>query len=1034
MLKTVFLKYVLSIKDKCCQVVYSSTDPVSENIKSCYVKNQSGNSVVFQNKTNSFIVQKINSLAKNNTIDSCLLIHCDLTKGQIEKLFKKYKIKYLFVRSNNKHIANLYSRVVKNNNEYVLSIRDNGSLVMTNNNDLCSEKYIEQIKKLSVDSVEFFDCFFYQNSNPMKIMKFINNFDKQDIWLFKPNIIINRSVVRQFSQLNNLLENLSNKDSLQGNNSVEFVDSYGFPHNKTQWQTIVRLNKSKKSKESLDKFTWQLNSNNLNKAMDLINNKSSGKIIIRNSNLLKLNNTDANFNKLAKILLQAHDIVFESCVIDSKTANLLIDMYNDREVTNNKMTLKCIRCEADSNSTAKKLQAIVSSFSNEMDNILGEFLKNIGGTTMTMASPSMMDPTGAQGGNDEESQKYNTLINNLEKNDPNYTKIIELYKSYKSTSSQSPDKTIKKKKLDALLSLPSLTWKPVTDMKGDSDYWISQLKNLHDKIKEIFNIFIIGNDGIKDKIISCIINGLRTGTFEKWILLVGPPGTGKTAFLQALGAAFAYIDQWYKDVVINNKKQAPTLDKKELNKNVLSKNYWSVIHTNQINSREDLEGHKEVYSGSVPGSLFNAMCKDQQDTEKRYFRIIGIDELDKTGTSAKGNEINDCFLSKADSSAVNFSDKYIGDNFRFNLKKILFVATANSEAPIKGPLKDRLIIIPVSGYTEKEKFHIVKNKLLDEQLKKNYMSKKHVNITDSAIKQVVKQSGNNKQLSVRQLELDISNIISKAHDEYVETKKLVTIDEKNLSKYFSGGSTNFLEEENLISEPGVINIFVMDNDGQMSPAKITVSMVSKEYSANYGQYEILGLYEESKTYSNSRDLKQSIQSTLMTAIPAAITENNQFLSILPTLKQNYFTIQIHGKNSVKTEEEGSIALGMALAILSLLNDQKIKQNVYCYGSMDNRGKITFANKVDFTSRIKNAINSLHQYSPNATLTVLFNKYSSRDNKILKDEIIGVLKDNGIDTKFINIEFANNIIEAFEKSRLSVDYQSSAKSSKLRNLV
>ena len=125
-----------------------------------------------------------------------------------------------------------------------------------------------------------------------------------------------------------------------------------------------------------------------------------------------------------------------------------------------------------------------------------------------------------------------------------------------------------------------------------------------------------------------------------------------------------------------------------------------------------------------------------------------------------------------------FSDHYIEETF--DLSKVLFIATANNLASIPGPLRDRMEIISLSGYTENEKLEIVKDHLLPKQIKEHGLTKSNLQIRDQAITDIIRYY--TREAGVRTLERQIAAICRKAAKAIVsEERKRITVTEKNLT-------------------------------------------------------------------------------------------------------------------------------------------------------------------------------------------------------------------------------------------------------------
>lgn len=240
-----------------------------------------------------------------------------------------------------------------------------------------------------------------------------------------------------------------------------------------------------------------------------------------------------------------------------------------------------------------------------------------------------------------------------------------------------------------------------------------------------------GMDKVKEKILEFIaVSKLRKTTKGKNLLMVGPPGTGKTSIASSiarcLGREFVRISLGGEgDVAL-------------------------------------IKGHRKTYIGAYPGKL--VMALKQAKTENP---VILLDEIDKTSVSYKGN-IQDTLLEVLD-PAQNHSFK---DNFLeapLDLSKVLFICSANLLDTISEPLLDRLEVIELSGYTMTEKKSIAKNYLIPKAIKNKGLQNHKVEIPDHTLEHLIERYA--REAGVRSLEKRLNRICEKVCLKIVENKQ-----------------------------------------------------------------------------------------------------------------------------------------------------------------------------------------------------------------------------------------------------------------------
>ena len=206
-----------------------------------------------------------------------------------------------------------------------------------------------------------------------------------------------------------------------------------------------------------------------------------------------------------------------------------------------------------------------------------------------------------------------------------------------------------------------------------------------------------------------------------------------------------------------------------------------------VRDEAEIRGHRRTYVGALPGRIIQSI--KQAGTNNP---LLMLDEIDKIGADFRGDP-SSALLEVLDPEQNNsFMDHYLA--VPFDLSKVMFITTGNLTDTIPGPLRDRMEILYLSGYTDEEKLQIARKYLVPKQLDEHGISAKMLKIDDSAIRQII--SHYTREAGVRNLEREIANLCRKVAKRVAEGKaKVFDVTGNTISRYL--GTAKYLPEEEM---------------------------------------------------------------------------------------------------------------------------------------------------------------------------------------------------------------------------------------------
>ena len=305
------------------------------------------------------------------------------------------------------------------------------------------------------------------------------------------------------------------------------------------------------------------------------------------------------------------------------------------------------------------------------------------------------------------------------------------------TSPDSLEATVIRNHLEWLLTLP----------------WGKQSKDNLDiaHAKGILDRDHYGLEKIKDRILDFLsIKSFQKSVYSPILCFSGPPGVGKTS----LGKSIAEC---------------------------LGRSFFR-ISIGGVHDESELRGHRRTYVGALPGRIIQAIHKTGTLNP-----VIVIDEIDKIGSAGRGDP-SAALLEILDPEQNNaFYDNYLG--VHFDLSKVMFLTTSNDLHQIPGPLRDRMEIIELSGYTTEEKVKIAKHHLAPKAIENSGLTDKGLKIEDNILREVI--TSYTRESGVRTLGRYIQTLCSKFARSMVETNKAIEFSKENLPDFLGPRKITF---------------------------------------------------------------------------------------------------------------------------------------------------------------------------------------------------------------------------------------------------
>lgn len=445
-------------------------------------------------------------------------------------------------------------------------------------------------------------------------------------------------------------------------------------------------------------------------------------------------------------------------------------------------------------------------------------------------------------------------------------KAMKELKKFRSMPAMSSETTVSRNYLDWLVSIP---WGKTTEDNLDIT-----------RAEEILNRDHFGLEKPKERILEYLaVRSLSKKLKGPIICFAGPPGVGKTSLARSI---------------------AESMGRKFVR-----------MSLGGMRDEAEIRGHRRTYVGALPGKIIQSIKKSGSMNP-----VFLLDEIDKLGSDYRGDPSSALLETLDPEQNSTFMDHYM--EVEFDLSKVLFITTANSVESIPAPLLDRMEIIGLAGYTEKEKFSIAKNFLIPKQLEEHSLTAEQVKIADSAVSEIIKSY--TREAGVRTLEREIASVIRKAARLIVQNKKkkTVKINAETVEKML--GKKKYRHEE--LRE---------DED-----KGIATGLAWTPYGGDILQIEV-SVFPGSGKLELTGKLGEVMSESARTALSVVKSRADKFGIPAYMFKDN--DIHLHVPEGAVPKDGPSAGITMTTALMSALSGLKVNCRIAMTGEITLRGRV-----------------------------------------------------------------------------------------------
>jgi ATP-dependent Lon protease len=419
--------------------------------------------------------------------------------------------------------------------------------------------------------------------------------------------------------------------------------------------------------------------------------------------------------------------------------------------------------------------------------------------------------------------------------------------------------------LDTLIALP---WSKLDEESIDIE-----------RARGILDADHYGLEKIKKRIVEYLaVRKLNPEGRSPILCFVGPPGVGKTSLGQSIARSLGL------------KFQRASLG--------------------GVHDEAEIRGHRRTYIGALPGNVVQALKKAGTRNP-----VLMLDEIDKLGHGIQGDPASALLEVLDPEQNSTFRDNYLG--VPFDLSKVLFIATANQLDTIPGPLRDRMEIIELTGYTEEEKVEIARRYLVRRQLEANGLKPEQASVSDDALRQIARDY--TREAGCRNLERQIGAVLRNVAVRIAEGKATeVRVDATDVPEIL--GAPRFENEVAMrVSVPGVATGLAW------TPVGGDILFIEATRVPGAGRLILTGQLGDV--------MKESAQAAL-----SLVKSQSEALGLDPALFEKS-DIHVHVPAGAIPKDGPSAGVALYTALVSLLTNRTVRNDVAMTGEISLRGLV-----------------------------------------------------------------------------------------------
>ncbi|MGE0405843.1 MAG: endopeptidase La [Candidatus Korobacteraceae bacterium] len=401
------------------------------------------------------------------------------------------------------------------------------------------------------------------------------------------------------------------------------------------------------------------------------------------------------------------------------------------------------------------------------------------------------------------------------------------------------------------------------------------------KAKEILDADHYDLQKVKDRILDFLsVRRLKPGMKGPILCFVGPPGVGKTSL---------------------GKSIARSLGRKFVR-----------LSLGGVHDEAEIRGHRRTYIGALPGQIIQGIRRAESNDP-----VFMLDEVDKVGRDFRGDPAAALLEALDPEQNSTFRDNYL--DVPFDLSKVLFITTANMLDPIPEPLRDRMEIIDLQGYTEDDKVHIAHRYLVPRQIEENGITAEQIEFPEDSVRFIIRHY--TREAGVRNLERQIGTVCRKQARRIAEGKTEKLVVTRDVVREFLGGEKIRVDTE-IAERTRRAGVAV---GLAWTPAGGDVLFIEANKMKGKGERTITGM------------IGQSMQESMQAAL-TWVRSNAPNLGVNEDLFKEH-DLHVHVPAGAIPKDGPSAGITMATALVSLLTDRRVKPFLAMTGEITLSGNV-----------------------------------------------------------------------------------------------